>query len=129
LALLDESELLEDPHRRVIFGQHPGLDPMEAQDGESVPDNGPGGLRREPPAPQRARDLVAELRPAMLEIEPVQSRRADHLAGLDQLYRPADRIPGCVALLEPIEDGVRLGQCRERRHAVVPGDLWVSKDG
>jgi hypothetical protein len=54
--------------------------------------------------------------------------RPNHFAVLDQLDRPADRIPGGVALLKPLKRCVRFGQCPESRHVVVPGDLGVSED-
>src|SRR5262245_4267813 len=49
--LVDEPELLDDSNRRPVSRQHPGLDAMEAQHGESVPDDGAGGLGREPATP------------------------------------------------------------------------------
>jgi hypothetical protein len=64
----------------------------------------------------------------MLEVEPVQSYRANHFVVLDELDRPADRIPGGEALLKSFEYCMRFDQCRESRHAVVSGDLGVCED-
>src|SRR5215831_15189888 len=64
----------------------------------------------------------------MLEVEPEQSNCPDHLTALDQFDRPADRIASGVALFEPLKCCLRFRQCREGRHAVVPGDLGVSDD-
>ena len=78
---------------------------------------------------QRLPDLVPYLGMAMLEVEPEQSHRPDHLAVLDQLDRPAYRIARGVALLEPLEQCLRVRQCRDGWHVVVSGDLGVSEDG
>jgi hypothetical protein len=117
------------PHRRAVAGQHPGLDPVETQDGEPVPDDGRGRLGREASAPRAARDLVPDFGASMLPVEPEQSHRADHLAVLDQLDGPADRLARGLAPLEPLEQSLRLRQGREGRHVVIPGDLGVAQDG
>jgi hypothetical protein len=65
-------------------------------------------LGREAMAPPPARHLVPQFGMAMLEVEPEQSHRSDHLTGLDQLDCPADGVASRVALIEPLKQGLRL---------------------
>jgi hypothetical protein len=84
--------------------------------------------RTEPPAPPGAPELVAHLGVTVLEVEPQEPDRPDHLTVADRHDCPADRVPGRVALLEALERGRGLGQGREGRHVVVPRDLGVPED-
>jgi hypothetical protein len=101
---------------------------MQPQDGEPVPDDRRDGFGREAVAPPAAPELVAHLGAPMLEVESQEPDGADHLAVAEPLDGPADRLPGGVALLQPGQRRLRLGQRGERRHVVVSRDLRIAQD-